>query len=148
MLHKQRKEAFRTHCQNAKQTKRTVTKMELDLTYTLDVLKEILAIDSPTGFTRRAAEYACAQFKALGIDAHLTTKGGVFADLGGEDDENAILLSAHIDTLGAMVAEIKANGHLRVRNIGGLTPVNTETEHCKVYTRDGRTYEGDRKSVV
>ncbi|MBP3919225.1 MAG: M42 family metallopeptidase [Clostridia bacterium] len=116
--------------------------MELDLTYTLDVLKEILAIDSPTGFTRRAAEYACAQFKALGIDAHLTTKGGVFADLGGENDENAILLSAHIDTLGAMVAEIKANGHLRVRNIGGLTHVNTETEHCKVYTRDGRTYEG------
>ena len=64
------------------------------------------------------------------------------ADLGGTDTDNAILLSAHIDTLGAMVAEIKGNGALRVRAIGGLTPANVETEHCKVYTRDGKTYDG------
>lgn len=116
--------------------------MKLDLTYTLNVLKELLSIDSPTGFTRRCAEYAKAQFEALGFPARLTEKGGVIADLGGRDTDNAILLSAHIDTLGAMVAEIKGNGALRVRAVGGLTPSNVETEHCKVYTRDGRTYDG------
>ncbi len=114
----------------------------LDLDYTKKVLCELLAIDSPTGFTRRAAEYCVEAFKALGVDAHLTKKGGVMADLGGEDTDGAILLSAHIDTLGAMVAEIKGSGNLRVRNIAGLTPVNAETEHCRIYTRDGRVYDG------
>lgn len=44
----------------------------------------------------------------LGISAQKTTKGGVFMDLGGQDAQNAILLEAHVDTLGAMVAELKA----------------------------------------
>ena len=116
--------------------------MEFDLTYTLTVLKELLAIDSPTGFTRRAAEYCRDRFEDLGISVSLTEKGGVLADLGCGAEENAILLSAHIDTLGAMVAEIKGNGRLRVRNIGGQNAANTETEHCRVYTRDGKTYDG------
>ncbi len=114
----------------------------LDLEYTKKVLCELLAIDSPTGFTRRAAEYCVAQFHALGVEAHLTKKGGVMADLGGTDADDAILLSAHIDTLGAMVAEIKGSGNLRVRNIAGLTPANAETEHCRIYTRDGKVYDG------
>ena len=52
------------------------------------------------------------------------------------------MLFAHVDTLGAMVAEIKANGRLRLTPVGGLTADNVETENCRLYTHDGKVYEG------
>ena len=80
---------------------------------------ELLAIDSPTGFTDRAAAWVQDAFGALGFAAKKTAKGGVLIDLGGaESEEGALLLQAHTDTLGAMVAEVKANGRLRVTNLG------------------------------
>ena len=109
---------------------------DLYLNYTLDVLKKLMAQDSPTGFTRQASDYILAELRALGYNPTLTRKGGA------TPAENALLLSAHIDTLGAMVAQIKGNGRLKVRNVGGLSPNNTETEFVTVYTRDGRKYEG------
>ena len=52
------------------------------------------------------------------------------------------MLEAHIDTLGAMVAEIKSNGRLRVTPVGGMNANNAEAENVKVYTRSGKIYEG------
>ena len=62
--------------------------------------------------------------------------------LGGMDVMDGVLLEAHMDTLGAMVTQIKSNGRLKITNIGGLNANNVETENCRVYTRDGRVYEG------
>ncbi len=103
---------------------------------------EILGIDSPTGYTKKAAQQVCAWFSDLGYDAKLTAKGGVFVDLGGADSEDGLMLQAHIDTLGGMVAEIKGSGRLRLTNLGGMKADNGETENVKVYTRDGKVYEG------
>ena len=102
----------------------------------------LLAIDSPTGYTEQAAEACLAEFRALGFDAHLTAKGGVVADLGGEDEGDALWLEAHIDTLGGMVSEIKGNGRLRISPLGGLRPENTEAENCRVVTKFNGVYEG------
>ena len=49
---------------------------------------------------------------------------------------------AHVDTLGGMVAEIKINGRLRLTKVGGLNANNIETENCRIYTLDGKVYEG------
>lgn len=49
---------------------------------------------------------------------------------------------AHVDTLGGMVAEIKSNGRLRLTKVGGLNANNIETENCRIYTLDGKVYEG------
>lgn len=103
---------------------------------------EVLAIDSPTGFTARAAAWAREAFASLGFEATLTEKGGVLVDLGGKDDKNALLLEAHLDTLGAMVSQIKGDGRLRVTNLGGMRAENAEAENLRVYTRDGRVLEG------
>ena len=51
---------------------------------------ELIGIDSPTGFTDKAAEYVKKEFEKLGFNSRYTTKGGVLVDLGGEDDENGI----------------------------------------------------------
>ena len=103
---------------------------------------EILAIDSPTGYTEEAAEFVKNEFIKLGCSAFITEKGGVAVDIGGDDTENALLLEAHLDTLGGMVAEIKSNGRLRITPLGGLNGFNTEGENCRVITRDNGIYEG------
>ena len=103
---------------------------------------EVLGIDSPTGFTRTAAERVLGWFSDLGYEAKLTAKGGVFVDLGGEDEEDGLMLQAHLDTLGGMVAEIKGSGRLRLTNLGGMKADNGETENLRLYTRDGKVYEG------
>jgi len=109
---------------------------------------ELLAIDSPTGYTGAAAAWVRDRFEAMGFPAHITRKGGVVADLGGpERPEGGLLLEAHTDTLGAMVAEIKGNGRLRLTNLGGLRPENGETENVRIHTRDGRVYEGTHQLV-
>lgn len=104
--------------------------------------KEILAVDSPTGFTEKAAQWVLDEFSALGFAAHKTVKGGVLIDLGGGNENDAVLLEAHADTLGAMVAEIKSSGRLRLTNLGGMRAENAEAENLRIYTRDGREYEG------
>ncbi len=103
---------------------------------------EILGIDSPTGYTAGAAEFVKNEFEKIGCKAFITEKGGVAVDLGGKDESNALLLEAHLDTLGGMVAEIKSNGRLRITPLGGLNGYNTECENCRVITRDGRVYNG------
>ena len=110
--------------------------------YAAEAAKELLAIDSPTGFTDRAADWVQNAFTALGFSARRTVKGGVLVDFGGEKGQDGLILMAHTDTLGGMVAEVKANGRLRIVPLGGLSPQNIETENVRVYTRDGRVVEG------
>ena len=104
--------------------------------------EKLLAIDSPSGFTDAAAQWVKEAFEGLGFAAAITTKGGVLADLGGRDDADALLLEAHADTLGAMVAEIKGNGRLRLTNLGGMSPNNAEAENVRIHTREGKIIEG------
>ena len=102
---------------------------------------EILAIDSPTGYTGNAAEFVKNEFEAIGCKAFITEKGGVAVDIGGTDEKNALLLEAHLDTLGGMVAEIKGNGRLRITPLGGLNAFNTESENCRVITRKNGVFQ-------
>ena len=113
--------------------------------YTDFLMKEtetLLNIDSPTGYTEDAASWVLGEFQQLGFDARLTNKGGVLVSFGGEDRENGLLLEAHTDTLGGMVAEIKGNGRLRLTNLGGMNPNNAETENVRVVTKFSGVYEG------
>ena len=104
---------------------------------------ELLAIDSPTGFTAGAVRYVKDEFETLGFKTAITVKGGVLVDLGGNDSElGGLLLAAHTDTLGGMVAELKGNGRLRITNLGGMRAENAECENVRVYTRGGNVYEG------
>lgn len=103
---------------------------------------ELLAIDSPTGYTRAAEDYVLKEFAALGFSAVRTVKGGILVDLGGKDENDALLLEAHADTLGGMVAEIKSNGRLRIVNVGGMCASNAETENCRIITKFNGIYEG------
>ena len=110
--------------------------------YAWEQTAALLAIDSPTGYTDRAAQWVRDAFAALGFDAAITVKGGVLVDLGGEDKHDGLLLEAHTDTLGAMVAQIKGSGRLKLTSLGGMRAENAETENVRVYTRSGKVIEG------
>ena len=103
---------------------------------------QLLSIDSPTGFTKYAAVWVKGAFEALGFPADITTKGGVLVDLGGEDTDDGLMLAAHVDTLGAMVATVKGNGRLKIAPLGGMNSNNAEGENVRIYTRSGKIIEG------
>ena len=111
--------------------------------YSVEQAVRLLAIDSPSGYTRRAAEYVMDLYRGLGYAPAMTTKGGVLVCLNPDAPaENGLLLEAHLDTLGAMVTEITAAGRLRATNLGGMNPNNGEAENVRIVTRSGKVYTG------
>ena len=116
--------------------------MEQYTNYAVEQTCALLAIDSPSGFTRRAADYAMQEFQKLGFTPELTRKGGVLVCLNPElPEEGALLLEAHLDTLGGMVTQICGN-RLKLTNLGGMNPNNGEAENVRIYTREGKVYTG------
>lgn len=116
--------------------------MNAYIDYIVDQTTKILAIDSPSCFTANAAKYVIAEYEKLGYQPTLTTKGGILVCVSEGCSADAILLSSHMDTLGAMVSSISSTGSLILTPLGGMNPNNAEAENCRIYTRDGRVYTG------
>jgi len=108
--------------------------------YAIQQILSLVNIPSPTGFTRGATDYLLGELTAMGYAPVRTAKGSVMCRLC--DGDHPMLLSAHVDTLGAMVRSIKGSGRIRYTHIGGYQDASIETENCLVHTRDGRTYSG------
>lgn len=114
----------------------------MDLRYAVEFAKKLIGIHSPTGFTDKAVDFIEAEFKKLGVQYTRTVKGGIFATIDGEERQKSRVVSAHTDTLGAMVREIKSNGFLKLMNIGGFPMTNIEGENLYVITREGKLISG------
>ena len=110
--------------------------------YSWEQAAALLAIDSPSGYTEKAALWVKNAFESLGFSTKITVKGGVLVDLGGSDVNDGLLLEAHTDTLGAMVAQIKGCGRLKLTPLGGMNANNAEAENVRIYTRTGAVIEG------
>ena len=108
--------------------------------YMLSQLEKLLSIPSPTGYTKEVCEYLVKELETMGYSPYSLHKGGVICRL--NEGDNALMLAAHVDTLGAMVKTVKGNGALTVTPLGGLNASNVETETAWVITRDGKKYEG------
>lgn len=104
-------------------------------------IEELCTRPSPTGFTKKCEEYLMEEFTKLGYKPYQTNKGNVVVPIV-EGDENGLLLSAHIDTLGLMVRSIKDNGRLKVTSLGGFPLAYAEQENVIIHTRSGKEYTG------
>ena len=109
--------------------------------YIMNEAKKLIAIPSPSGFTHNAAKFLKAELEEMGYNPVITRKNAVLVDLGGKDKEDAIVLAAHVDTLGAMVTQVKGNGRLQLAPVGGIKGASVEGENCKIHTRDGKEYD-------
>ena len=110
---------------------------------TIDYLKKLTSIPSPTGFTREIADYLVEELERLGYKAIRTNKGGVNVIVKGKDDNKHRVVTAHVDTLGAMVRAVKADGRLKMAKIGGYPWNMIEGENCLVHVAStGQTVSG------
>ena len=111
--------------------------------YAVEQACALLAIDSPTGYTAQAASYVMERLTELGFSPALTRKGGVLVCLNPDrPEEDALLLEAHVDTLGGMVTQITGSGRLMLTPLGGMNPNNGEAENVRIYTREGKVFTG------
>ena len=123
--------------------KETMTLPNINTTYLTDFLVELLNIPSPTGFAEPAitfVEKELLQFQQLQLTR--TRKGALVVKWEVENNLNPVALTAHVDTLGAVVKEIKRNGRLRLSRIGGIQWPTVETEGVWLFTSKGEKIRG------
>lgn len=115
----------------------------IDHHFLFDFLTGLLNTPSPTGFTQRAIEFIELAFHdSSTITTSKTRKGALVAAWPGERNDAPRALTAHVDTLGAMVKEVKSNGRLKLSKLGGFAWNTVEGEGCKIFTSRGETVRG------
>jgi putative aminopeptidase FrvX len=110
--------------------------------YVVNILEKLIGIPSPSGYTDPIIEFLEQELKEYNISGQRIQKGGLLVTVAGSDSSKHRLVSAHVDTLGAMVKEISDKGKLKLSLVGGFTFNSIEGEYCQVHTLDGRIYAG------
>jgi putative aminopeptidase FrvX len=108
----------------------------------LNLAKEILSIDSPSGYHYEVMSRVEEIVKDLGYKFEQIQKGCGVVTVQGKSDEKVLGLAAHVDTLGAMVRSISSDGKLNFTIIGGPVVPTLDAEYCKIMTRDKKIYTG------
>ena len=115
----------------------------IDSEFLLSFLSSLLNTPSPTGLAEPAiafTEQTLNTFPELSFTR--TRKGALVAIWEGEKSDIPRALTAHADTLGAMVKLIKPNGRLLMTKIGGYAWNTVEGEGCTVHTSAGERVRG------
>ena len=110
--------------------------------FLLKTAKDILEFNSPTGFCFEIMDKIEDIVKPFGYKFERNNKGCGIITVEGESNEKTIGICAHVDTLGAMVRSITANGTLKFTILGGPIIPTLDSEYCKIRTRDGKIYTG------
>ena len=116
--------------------------MTIDTDYLTEFLVGLLNTPSPTGDTEAAVAYTERALRELGLETRRTRKGALLATLAGAADTEPRAVTAHVDTLGALVKEIKPSGRLTLSQIGGYAWNAIEGEGVTVATEGQETVRG------
>ena len=107
-----------------------------------ETAKAVFSVDSPSGYTRNVIDLIRSMTEELGYRFEITRKGCGVITVEGRDNNKTVGMSAHVDTLGAMVRSITSDGQLMFTKVGGPILPTLDGEYCKIRTRDGKTYTG------
>ena len=119
-----------------------MARFEISTDYLVRFLRDLLETPSPTGDTEYAIGLVEGELAALGVATERTAKGALLAHLPGLRDDAPRALTAHVDTLGAMVRKLKPNGRLLLTALNGLMWPSVESEGVQIMTRSGRQVRG------
>lgn len=108
----------------------------------LETAKELLEINSPSGFCFDIIEKIGDMSQGFGYEFETTRKGCGVITVPGKSNDKVIGLSAHVDTLGAMVRSITDKGTLKFTLVGSPTVPTLDGEYCTIRTREGKLYTG------
>jgi putative aminopeptidase FrvX len=92
-------------------------------------------------------DYIKKELTTLKVPYECTNKGALIITLEGNDVEYQKTISAHVDTLGAMVKEVKSNGALAILPIGGFMMNSIDGENCTIHTLDEKVYSGTIQTI-
>jgi peptidase M42 family hydrolase len=109
-------------------------KLSVDASYIEQVLRRLLQIPSPTGYTDRIVHFVVRELENLGVGCALSRRGAIRVELEGKLRSPACAIVAHLDTLGAMVTQLKSNGRLGVAPIGKWNSRFAEGARVIVFT--------------
>lgn len=110
---------------------------------TIDYIVTLTQTPSPTGFTTGIMNYIKNAVEAMGYEAIKTPKGGILVSLNGKNDRQHRIVTAHLDTLGAMVRAIKPDGRIKMDLVGGFGYPSIEGENCLIHcAKNGKTFTG------
>ena len=107
----------------------------------LTFAKQILDIPSPSGYTKNIIAFLSDYCKQQNLNYETTQKGNLIIRFPGLD-QYQVGLSAHVDTLGAMVRSVSSDGTLKFSTIGGPLLPTYDGEYCFILTRNGKKYSG------
>ncbi|MDH9161909.1 M42 family metallopeptidase [Staphylococcus succinus] len=107
-----------------------------------NTIQQLTSINSPSGNADKAIAYVKNEVEQLGFTTETTHKGALIITVKGQNDESYKCITAHVDTLGAMVKEIKEDGRLALDLIGGFSYNAIEGEYCDIETSSGQIYTG------
>lgn len=119
-----------------------MARFEISTDYLTKTLVDLLNTPSPTGDTEYAVSFVQQEFEYMKVPTALTPKGSLIASLDGMQADRPRALSAHVDTLGAMVVGIKPNGRLKIAALNGVNWPSVESEGVVVSTASGRQVRG------
>ncbi|MEO0796212.1 MAG: osmoprotectant NAGGN system M42 family peptidase [Verrucomicrobiota bacterium] len=114
---------------------------KVDEEYLQQVLLRLLGIHSPSGYTDPIVRELCSELDQLGLRYELTRRGAVRATLPGRAYSPDRAIVAHLDTLGAMVKQLKDNGRLELVPVGTWSSRFAEGARVSIYT-DETVYRG------
>lgn len=109
---------------------------------TIEFVSDLTNIASPTGNTYEIIAYLKNILEGLGYSPQKNRKGSLMVTVKGHNHEEQRFVTAHVDTLGAMVRGIKPDGRLKLDLIGGFRFNAIEGEYCTIQTSTGKTYTG------
>lgn len=118
-----------------------MTRLSIDSDYLIRVLKDLLAIPSPTGYTDTIVRYVTGELNKLGLEAELTRRGAIRAVRQGSRRSGARAIVSHLDTLGAQVKFLKENGRAALVPIGTWSARFAEGARATIFTENG-SYRG------
>ncbi|HLA42950.1 MAG TPA: hypothetical protein VJZ27_05915, partial [Aggregatilineales bacterium] len=122
-----------------------MTDLHFDTHAITEFLVGLLNTPGPTGYYVEGMAYVQAAFESLNIPAlsiTTTNKGALLATWKGSADDASRGVTAHVDTLGLMVKEIKSEGRIETTQLGGFAWNAVESEGVTVRTHDNRRYRG------
>ena len=115
---------------------------DINMDQMVEFLVGLLNTPSPTGDTDKAIQYVHDAFADLPLSLSISPKGFLVGTWEGESTTAPRALTAHVDTLGAMVREIKKNGRLTLTQLGGWIWSSVEGEGVTIFASNGQTYRG------
>jgi peptidase M42 family hydrolase len=111
--------------------------LPIDESYLKKTLTSLLNIPSPSGYTDQIVHYVGRELQELKIKFDVTRRGAIRATLPGRQSMAGRAIAVHLDTLGAMVRELKGNGRLAVAPVGTWSSRFAEGARVTVFTEEG-----------